>query len=207
MKSSDKDTLAPLSLVGVHGGLVPLSRTHHDALVDAVREGDLWKLWYTAIPSPEQMADEIERRLDLQARGEMLPFTILDAQGVPVGMTTYMGIELQVPRLEIGYTWYGRRVQRTALNSECKLLLLTQAFETLGCVAVEFRTAFFNRQSRQAIERLGAKLDGILRNHRRYPDGSMRDTCVYSILESEWPAVRQNLRFVLGRDEGNCGDV
>lgn len=201
MNNVKDKTLAPVSFTGVHGGLVPLALEHHDALADAVLEGDLWKIWYTLVPSPEGMQAEIERRLKLQAHGEMLPFTILDSAGVPVGMTTYMGIELEVPRLEIGSTWYARRVQRTALNSECKLLLLTYAFEQLACLAVEFRTAFFNRQSRRAIERLGAKFDGVLRNHRHYPDGSIRDTCVYSILDSEWPAVRQNLRFVLGQAE------
>ncbi|MFK7831424.1 MAG: GNAT family N-acetyltransferase [Congregibacter sp.] len=199
MKHVEENTLAPLSFAGTHGGLVPLALEHHDALVDAVAEDDLWALWYTAVPSPDGMRAEIERRLSLQANGEMLPFTILDSAGIPVGMTTYMALELAVPRLEIGYTWYGRRVQRTALNTECKLLLLTHAFEQLGCLAVEFRTSFFNQQSRRAIERLGAKLDGVLRQHRRHPDGSMRDTCVYSILDSEWPGVRQNLCFSLQR--------
>jgi RimJ/RimL family protein N-acetyltransferase len=190
-------TLKPLGLGGPYGGVVPLAPEHHDALVEAVREGELWKLWYTYVPSPEGMRAEIERRLALQDAGEMLPFTIVDAQGVPVGMTTFMNLELDVPRLEIGYTWYGRRAQRTALNTQVKLLLLSEAFDSIGCLAVEFRTAFFNRRSRRAIERLGARLDGILRNHRRYPDGSLRDTCVYSITHSEWPAVRCNLQFLL----------
>ena len=191
--------LQPLSFHGAHGGLVPLALEHEEALSAAAAEGELFRTWYTTVPSPQGMRAEIERRLALQARGAMLPFTIVDGEGVPVGMTTYMNLELEVPRLEIGYTWYGRRVQRTALNTECKLLLLTHAFEEIDCLAVEFRTAFFNRQSRRAIERLGAKLDGILRCHRRFPDGSLRDTCVYSIVAAEWPAVRTNLQFMLAR--------
>lgn len=200
MNTQSDKALDPVSFEGKHGALVPLSQDHAEDLIDAVSDGDLWKLWYTAVPSPEGMRAEIDRRLSLQSVGKMLPFTILDRQGVPVGMTTYMNIEVDVPRLEIGSTWYGRRVQRTALNTECKLALLTHAFETLECLAVEFRTAFFNRQSRRAIERLGAKLDGVLRSHRHYPDGSLRDTCVYSIIQAEWPAVKQNLSFALQRN-------
>lgn len=189
--------LGTISLRGSQGALVPLHAQHCDALAAAVAESDLWKLWYTAVPSPEGMEDEIGRRLALQDSGMMLPFTILDAAGVPVGMTSYCNIELEAPRLEIGYTWYAKRVQRTALNTECKLLLLTHAFEALNCLAVEFRTSFFNHQSRRAIERLGAKLDGVLRSHRRLDDGVLRDTCVYSIIAAEWPSVRRHLRFKL----------
>lgn len=194
--------LKPVSFQGEHGGLVPLAQEHEADLAAASAETELWKLWYTSVPSPEGMRAEIQRRLRLQDAGSMLPLTILDGAGVPVGMTTYMNIELEVPRLEIGYTWYGKRVQRSGLNTECKLLLLTHAFEEIDCLAVEFRTGFFNRQSRRAIERLGAKLDGILRSHRRYPDGSLRDTCVYSITAVEWPAVRTNLRFMLSSNAG-----
>lgn len=189
--------LGAVSLRGSQGALVPLHEQHRDALAAAVAESDLWKLWYTAVPSPEGMEEEIGRRLALQGSGMMLPFTILDATGVPVGMTSYCNIELEAPRLEIGYTWYAKRVQRTALNTECKLLLLTHAFEELNCLAVEFRTSFFNHQSRRAIERLGAKLDGVLRSHRRLDGGVLRDTCVYSIIEAEWPSVRRHLRFKL----------
>lgn len=187
------DSLEPVSLRGRHAELVPLTSAHHDDLIEAASDGELWKLWYTSVPRPEDMRAEIERRLQLQRNGTMLPFTVLDPDGKAVGMTTYMNIELAHRRLEIGSTWYRKRVQRTALNTECKLLLLQYAFEGLGCIAVEFRTHFFNHQSRRAIERLGAKLDGILRNHRRLPDGSLRDTCVYSIIDSEWPAVKQHL--------------
>lgn len=191
-------TVNPLSLSGRYVELVPLSQSHHDALCTAVLDGELWKLWYTVIPTPEAMATEIARRLALQAEGKMLPFSVVERQtGQVVGMTTYMNIEAHTPRVEIGSTWYAGRVQRTPLNTEAKLLLLAYAFETLGCLAVEFRTHFMNQQSRRAIERLGAKLDGVLRQHMRMADGSIRDTCVYSILPSEWPAERSSLMWKL----------
>nr|WP_306417957.1 GNAT family protein [Roseinatronobacter sp. S2] len=190
--------LHPPTLMGRYVELVPLERHHHDALVDAASDGELWRLWYTSIPEPEAMAAEIERRLSLQSAGMMLPFTVIDRPtGQAVGMTTYMNINQHGPRLEIGSTWYAKRVQRTPLNTEAKLLLLGHAFETLNCIAVEFRTHFLNHQSRRAIERLGAKLDGILRQHMRMADGSLRDTCVYSIIPSEWPAVRAGLKWKL----------
>jgi len=190
---------APVTLSGVHATLEPLAVGHADGLVEAVRDGELWKLWYTAIPAPERMAAEIERRLGLQASGSMLPFTVRDGAGRIAGMTTYMNVDAVHRRVEIGSTWYARRVQRTPLNTECKLMLLTHAFEALGCIAVEFRTHFFNQQSRRGIERLGARLDGILRNHQRATDGTLRDTCVYSITAAEWPTVKTHLRFQLDR--------
>jgi RimJ/RimL family protein N-acetyltransferase len=144
------------------------------------------------------MAAEIERRLALRAAGSMSPFTVFDQpSGRIVGMTTYMHIDAVTPRLEIGGTWYARSVQRSGLNTEAKRLLLAHAFDQLGCLAVEFRTHFMNHQSRRAIERLGAKLDGVLRSHQRARDGSIRDTSVYSIIASEWPAVRANLTWML----------
>lgn len=189
----------PVTLHGTHAGLVPLERAHAAALAEAVRDGELWKLWYTSIPSPEGMAAEIERRLALQAAGSMLPFTVQDAAGTPVGMTTYMNIDAVHRRVEIGSTWYARRVQRSALNTECKAMLLAHAFDMLGCIAVEFRTHRFNTASRRAIERLGAQLDGMLRSHQRSADGSLRDTAVYSIVAAEWPTVRTHLRWQLER--------
>ncbi|HRP29673.1 MAG TPA: GNAT family protein [Burkholderiaceae bacterium] len=190
---------APLTLGGKHATLEPLAREHAAGLADAVRDGELWKLWYTAIPEPEGIAAEIERRLALQAAGSMLPFTVRDAQGRIAGMTTYMHIDSANRRVEIGSTWYAQRVQRTALNTECKLMLLGHAFDVLDCIAVEFRTHFFNQRSRRGIERLGAKLDGILRSHQRSADGSLRDTCVYSITAAEWPAVKAHLAFQLDK--------
>jgi len=189
----------PIVLGGKHARLVPLSAEHTAALSDAVRDGELWKLWYTAVPSPETMAAEIARRLGLQATGSMLPFTVLDASGTPVGMTTYMNIDAANKRVEIGSTWYAKRVQRTILNTECKLLLLGRAFDALDCIAVEFRTHRFNTQSRRGIERLGAHLDGILRNHQRAANGTLRDTAVYSITADEWPVVQTHLRWQLDK--------
>lgn len=191
--------LEPVTLTGRHASLVPLAELHAPALAEAARDGELWNLWYTMVPSPDGMAAEIARRLALQQTGSMLPFTVLDGAGVPVGMTTYMNIDAKNRRVEIGSTWYARRVQRTALNTECKQLLLRHAFETLACIAVEFRTHRLNTQSRRAIERIGAQLDGILRAHMVMQDGTLRDTAVYSITASEWPVVRRHLEFLLAK--------
>jgi RimJ/RimL family protein N-acetyltransferase len=187
----------PVTLRGPHARLEPLAHAHHDALVEAVKDGELWKLWYTSVPTPERMAKEIDRRLGLQKAGSMLAFTVFDADGKIAGMTTYMNIDATHRRVEIGSTWYAKRVQRTPLNTQCKLLLLGHAFEAIDCIAVEFRTHFFNHQSRRAIERLGAKLDGILRSHQIASNGTLRDTVVYSITAAEWPTVRAHLNFQL----------
>lgn len=192
-----------LTLTGKQASLVPLSMSHHDELVDAVKDGELWNLWFTFIPTPERMAAEIERRLTLQTQGSMQAFTVIDPRtGRAVGMTTYMNIDATNRRLEIGSTWYRRSVQRTPLNTECKRLLLAHAFETLDCIAVEFRTHWFNHASRAGIERLGAKLDGVLRSHQIASNGSLRDTCVYSITAAEWPAVRAHLDHQLTKPRG-----
>lgn len=194
----------PVTLQGRHVRLVPLAAAHHDELVESVRDGELWNHWYTAIPNPEGMAAEIERRLKLQSQGSMCPFAVIEpASGKAVGMSTYMNIDAANRRVEIGSTWYRQSVQRTALNTEAKRLMLAHAFEQLNCIAVEFRTHFFNHQSRRAIERLGAKLDGVLRSHQINPHplatGALRDTCVYSIIASEWPNVRAHLDHQLAR--------
>ncbi len=190
----------PVSLYGEHVHLAPLSLDHLDGLVAAVRDGDLDQLWFTSVPAPADMQREIARRLALREVGSMLPFTVIDpATGDVVGMTTYMNIDATNRRLEIGSTWYAARVQRTALNTEAKLLLLRHAFEQLGCIAVELRTHFLNGASRRAIERLGARLDGILRAHSIAKNGTLRDTCVYSITAGEWPAVRSHLESQLMR--------
>jgi RimJ/RimL family protein N-acetyltransferase len=189
--------LEPLALGGPHAQLEPLSQEHCAGLTEAVRDGELWKLWYTSVPRPEDMRKEIDRRLALQATGSMLPWTVLDADGRIAGMTTYMNVDAPNRRVEIGSTWYARRVQRSAVNTQCKLLLLAHAFEKLDCIAVEFRTHFFNHQSRRGIERLGAKLDGVLRSHQLAPNGTLRDTVVYSIIGSEWPTVRAHLDYQL----------
>ena len=194
--------LVPVTLQGAHAALVPLSQDHRDGLIDAVRDGELWKLWYTTIPAPEGMAAEIDRRLALLEKGAMLPFTVLDAAGAPAGMTTYMNVDAANRRVEIGSTWYRRAVQRTPLNTECKRMLLAHAFEALDCIAVEFRTHILNVQSRRAIERLGAKFDGTLRNHMVMPNGTLRDTVVYSITAAEWPTVRTHLSWQLEQPRG-----
>jgi RimJ/RimL family protein N-acetyltransferase len=187
--------LSPVTLAGSLVTLEPLRPDHHDELVAAASDGRLWELWYTSVPSPETMGADIARKL---AEPTTLPFTARRADtGAVVGMTTYLNIEPEVPRLEIGSTWTAASAQRTGINAESKLLLLTHAFEVLGCLAVEFRTHWHNVQSRTAIARLGAKQDGVLRNHRRMPDGSLRDTVVFSILDAEWPAVRSGLRHRL----------
>ncbi|MGX5717753.1 GNAT family N-acetyltransferase [Arthrobacter sp. MAHUQ-56] len=197
--------LEPLTLTGRHVILEPLAEEHHDGLVEAATDGELWKLWYTSVPAPEQMAAEIRRRLALQEQGSMLPFTtrLIDAgSGGPgriIGMTTYMNIDAATPRVEIGSTWNAASAQGTGTNPDSKLLLLRLAFETIGCPAVEFRTHWLNHQSREAIARLGAKQDGVLRNHSRTSDGNLRDTVVFSILEHEWPAVRAGLEYRLDR--------
>jgi len=189
--------LEPVVLRGVHARLDPLSQKHRDGLAEAVQDGELWKLWYTSVPSADGMRKEIDRRLGLQASGAMLPWTVFDGDGRIAGMTTYMNVDAPNRRVEIGSTWYARRVQRSAVNTQCKLLLLTHAFETLACIAVEFRTHFFNHQSRRGIERLGAKQDGILRNHQIAPNGTLRDTVVYSIIAGEWPTVKAHLDYQL----------
>ena len=196
----------PVHLENDHVELRPLTMDDVDDLREATRDGDLHALWFTAIPNADGMATEIERRLALQRQGLMNPFAVINKQPGPligraVGMTTYMNIDVGNRRVEIGSTWYRRAVQRTRLNSACKRLLLAHAFEHLGCIAVEFRTHALNHRSRRAIERLGAKLDGILRNHQINPHpaapDTLRDTCVYSIIDREWPTVRAHLDFAL----------
>jgi N-acetyltransferase len=192
--------LQPITLQSSLVTLEPLNLCHREDLIEAVRDGELFNLWYTGAPAPEAMESLIGRRLNLQAAGSMLPFAVIDnATGTAVGMTNYLNVDAVNHRLEIGGTWYRRRMQRTSLNTQAKLLLLEHAFESLNCIAVEFRTHFFNHQSRRAIERLGAKLDGILRCHELAANGTLRDTCVYSIIAGEWPTVKAHLTFQLTR--------
>lgn len=172
--------------------LEPLSQAHERALAAAAAEGELWRrAWYTSVPEPDAVGAEIDRRLGLHAAGSMAPWAIV-VDGRAVGMTTYMNIEAETPRLEIGSTWMAVSAQGSGVNPAIKLLMLARAFDELGCIAVEFRTHWHNRQSRDAIERLGAKQDGVLRSHQVYK-GTLRDTVVYSIVAAEWPAVRRGL--------------
>lgn len=192
--------LKPVTLFGQGCTLVPLTHSHHDELMEAVKDGELWNAWYTLIPKPEMMQKEIDRRLNLQKAGSMLPFSIIDnTTGKAIGVTTFLNADASNRRIEIGATWICKSKQRTGINTECKLLMLMHAFESLNCVGVEFRTHFFNQQSRKSIERLGAKLDGILRHHMIMPDNTLRDTCVYSILSSEWNTVKTHLNWKISK--------
>ena len=192
--------IEPITLKGRHATLEPLAREHQDALKLAAADGELWRLWYTSVPAPDRTAQYIDNVLTMRELDGAMPFVVrLAATGEIVGCTRYFHVDASNRRLEIGYTWYAKRVQRSAVNTECKLLLLTHAFETLKCIAVEFRTHWFNHASREAILRLGAKQDGVLRNHQISSDGSYRDTVVFSIIESEWPAVKSHLQFMLER--------
>lgn len=192
--------IEPVTLRGGYALLEPLAHEHLDAIRAAAADGALWRLWYTSVPSPETTSAWLDAALDMRERLGGMPFTVRNAAtGDVVGSTRYFNVDATNRRLEIGHTWYAQRAQRTAINTDCKLLLLTHAFEVLGCIAVEFRTHWFNHASRNAIARLGAKQDGVLRNHQLMADGSRRDTVVFSILDSEWPAVRAHLRFLLDR--------
>jgi RimJ/RimL family protein N-acetyltransferase len=191
--------IEPVTLTGRHVQLEPLAAAHHDALVDAASDGELWKLWYTSVPSPQTMRSWLETALSMRAHDD-LAFAIRDLRdGSIVGSTRYFRVDAANRRLELGHTWYARRAQRTGINTEAKLLLLGHAFEALQCIAVELRTHWMNRQSREAIARLGAKQDGVLRSHQRMADGTLRDTVVFSIIESEWPTVKRHLQYQLER--------
>jgi RimJ/RimL family protein N-acetyltransferase len=190
----------PITLAGRHVRLEPLAREHVDGLAAAAADGELWKLWVTGVPAPGATAAWVDAALEMREHCGALPFVVrAQADGRIVGSTRYFHVEAAHRRLEIGHTWYAQRVQRTAVNTECKLLLLAHAFEALSCIAVEFRTHFLNFASRAAIERLGAKQDGILRHHQVLPDGTLRDTVVFSIVAGEWPAVKRHLAFLLDR--------
>jgi len=195
-------TLKPSTLEANGIRLEPLSPQHHADLQAAAADGKLWQLWYTTVPSPEQMAEFIAKALGGQEAGHMLPWVVRDlATHNIIGTTRYHDIIADADRVEIGYTWYAKRCQRTHVNTTCKLLLLEYAFEELGCKVVGLRTDNFNFTSQRAIEALGARRDGVIRHHFRRRDGSVRDTVMYSILVSEWPAVRTHLRFRLSRHQ------
>ncbi len=180
--------------------LEPLSREHIPEIKSAAADGELGRLWFTAAPGPDEAEQWVDGRLAVQKPDVGLTFVVRSLDGTLIGSSSYLNVDGANRRLEIGYTWYVASARRSGVNSETKLLMLGHAFDELGCVAVEFRTHFFNFTSRAAIERLGAKLDGVLRSHSVLPDGSRRDTVVYSILDIEWPAVRNNLRYRLERN-------
>ncbi|MDH5432617.1 MAG: GNAT family N-acetyltransferase [Gammaproteobacteria bacterium] len=190
--------LEPIELIGKHVTLTPLKFKHKDELVKAVSDGKLWELWYTLVPSAETIDGYIASALEQFEKGTSLAFVVIENQsGKIIGCTRFCRATKEDRRVEIGYTWYAKSYQRTAVNTECKYLMLKHAFETWQCIAVEFRTHWHNHQSRNAIARLGAKQDGILRNHRIMANGNYRDTVVFSIIEGEWPEVKQSLAFRL----------
>lgn len=192
--SAPADWTTPPTLRGRHVTLEPLQPAHADGLRAAAADGRLWELWYTNVPEPEQTQAWVAAALAMQSAGSALAFVVRDAQGRIVGSTRYYDLLPATPRLQIGYTWYARSVQRTGLNTEAKLLLLGHAFEALGCASVGLQTSTRNAASRAAIARLGAREEGILRQHLRHRDGSLRDTVNFSILDREWPAVKAGLR-------------
>ena len=184
-----------VTLTGANIELVPLNLEHISAFSEAAADGELWNLWYTSVPSPQNTEVFIREALLVKNNNGDLPFVIRDIKSQKViGATRYCHVDNHNKRVEIGYTWYAKSFQRTGANTECKLLMLTHAFEQLNAIAVEFRTHWFNQKSRKAILRLGAKQDGIIRNHQQLEDGSYRDTVVFSIINSEWPSVRNNLK-------------
>jgi len=191
---------APITLEGHGVCLEPLQPAHEEGLAAAAADGRLWELWYTFVPPREKTAAYISEALAGQSAGHMLPWTVRETRsGAIVGSTRFHDIDAPIDRVEIGYTWYAAGWQRTHVNAACKLLLLGHAFETLGCRVVGFRTDNFNAASQRAIEALGARRDGVLRHHKMRPDGSVRDSVMYSILASEWPDVKKNLAMRLMR--------
>ena len=197
-----KRWIEPVTLTGSKVILEPLSLEHLDGLISAVKDGELWRLWFTSIPAPEKAEEYIKTALDMRENAGAMPFVVRDRESNKIiGCTRYFNVDEVNQRLEIGYTWYSESYQRTAVNTECKYLLLSHAFEKLDAIAVEFRTHWHNHKSRAAIARLGAKQDGVLRNHQKTADGSYRDTVVFSIINLEWPAVRQSLMFKLNNQD------
>jgi RimJ/RimL family protein N-acetyltransferase len=192
--------LKPTNLTGQHVRLEPLAPEHEAGLTVAAADGELWRLWFTTVPPPGQSGKYIATALDMQERQGALPFVIRrTANDEIIGSTRYFNVDASNRRLEIGHTWYAKSAQRSACNTEAKLLLLGYAFESLDCIAVEFRTHWMNHASRAAIARLGAKQDGVLRNHQIGIDGTLRDTVVFSIIAPEWPTVRYALKNRLER--------
>ncbi|PRC92927.1 GNAT family N-acetyltransferase [Solimicrobium silvestre] len=194
-----------ITLTGRYVTLEPLAQEHLTGLQAAAADGQLWNLFFTGVPTKETTQQWLDTALALQADKKALPFVVREnSSGEIVGTTRYCNIEMNHKRLEIGFTWYAKRVQRGAVNTECKLLLLRHAFEQLECNVVEFRTDWFNQTSQRAIERLGAKRDGVLRNHVIAPNGRVKDTVVYSILNNEWNGIQEHLRFKLERHSASC---
>ncbi|MCF3469773.1 MULTISPECIES: GNAT family N-acetyltransferase [Stenotrophomonas] len=185
------------TLRGQHVALQPLQLEHVPGLRAALEGSGLDQLWYTQVPSPQQVEHYVQAALQAHAEGKVLPFVIRDAAGDIIGSTRFYDMDASVPKLSLGYTWYTPRVQRTGANTEAKLLLLQHAFEAMGCISVVLETSWFNVTSRTAIARLGAKQDGVLRNHKRHADGTPRDTVIFSIIDAEWQGVKRHLQYRL----------
>jgi RimJ/RimL family protein N-acetyltransferase len=195
-------TLAPVTLEGPDVRLEPLESAHATELATAAADGKLWELWFTTVPEPSGMAAYVDEALSGQRAGHMLSWVVRElTTGALIGTTRYHDVDAEIDRVEIGYTWYSKRWQRSHVNTTCKLLLMTHAFETLGCKVVGLRTDRFNFASQRAIERLGAQKDGIIRHHKRRRDGTVRDTVMYSILGAEWPDVKRHLLLRMARHE------
>lgn len=194
------DWLEKVELIGKHAKLLPVTSSHKEELLEAASDGELWKLWYTSVPSSENIVQYLEAAFSEQKAGSSLPFVVVHQESNKIiGSTRYMNIDPLNKRLEIGSTWYAKSSQRTGINTECKYLLLQHAFEKLNCIAVEFRTNWFNYRSRNAILRLGAKQDGVLRSHRIDANGILRDTVVFSIIQMEWPVIKKSLEYEMGK--------
>ena len=193
--------IEPVTLTGRNWVVLePLQREHADELLAAAKDGELWKLWYTSVGDPDAVFSYIDAALKMREELGAMPFVVRrKSDGKVVGSTRFFNVDAKNRRLEIGHTWYSKSVQRTGINTEAKLTLLKHAFEELKCIAVEFRTHWFNFDSRAAIARLGAKQDGVLRSHQLAPNGTLRDTVVFSIIASEWPTVKAHLRFQLNK--------
>lgn len=192
--------LSPITLEGQKVDLIPLEKSHRDDLLRAAADGELWNTWYTSVPSEKTIDTYLETAFQEQSNGNSLPFVVVNKEdGKIIGTTRYCNAEPEHRRLEIGYTWYAKSFQRTGVNTECKYLLLRHAFESLDTIAVEFRTNWFNYRSRNAILRLGAKQDGVLRSHRIDQQGLLRDTVVFSIVQPEWKTVKKSLEYEMGK--------
>jgi N-acetyltransferase len=196
----------PTTLEGYGMRLEPMAADHHDALRASASDGRLWELWFTSVPEPDKVAAYIASALEGQANGHMLPWVVRELEtGTIAGTTRYHDIVREIDRVEIGYTWYAKRWQRTHVNTACKLLLFEHAFDSLGCKVVGLRTDNFNFASQRAIERLGAKRDGVLRHHQARRDGTVRDSYMYSVLAAEWSDVKRHLRLRLARRSEESG--
>ncbi len=197
-ESQNHDWIKPVTLKGKYVTLVPLLAEHATELGEALKDGELWNIWYLYLPKPNEILSAVNNYLSWQEAGNFIPFAVIDNRtSKVVGMTGYFKMFANIRRLDIGWTWYRKSAQKTNINTESKILLLTHAFEVLSATVVSFGVNWFNKNSKKAVERLGAKLDGVLRNHVRMPNGIICDYCMYSIIDREWPAIKNHLNTKL----------